>query len=186
MCRRQTWVLQPAAKPGLCPATQPTKEPFIRGDDVNSTISRGKEKRAERRLLPPAVASGGPSQMVSLTLSAEPKEEKAGKKPPMVAAAMASWTQGGIPASQDATRTPVSLGTADAVWQGAMSLPLISNAGSGPAGITTLLHHGWDRTILQLPQSPAQPWGVPMRSNADLRKQHPLSNHQVAAGHATC
>lgn len=61
-----------------------------------------------------------------------------GKKPPMLAAAMASWTQGGIPASQDATRRPVSLGTADAVWQGAMSLPLISNAGSGPAGITTL------------------------------------------------
>lgn len=49
--------LQPAAKPRLCPATRLTKEPFKRGDDVNSAISRGKEKRAEGRLLPPAVAS---------------------------------------------------------------------------------------------------------------------------------
>lgn len=115
MCRRQTRVLQPAAKPRLCPATQPTKEPFMRGDDVNSAISRGKEKRAERRLLPPAVASGGPSQMVSLTLSAEPKEEKVGKEPPMSAAAVAGWTQGSIPALQDAMRRPVSLGIVAAV-----------------------------------------------------------------------
>lgn len=67
--------LQPAAKPGLCPATRLTKEPFMRGDDVNSAISRGKEKRAEGRLLPPAVASGGPSPVASLTLSAELKEK---------------------------------------------------------------------------------------------------------------
>lgn len=71
---------KPAAKPGLCPATRLTKEPFMRGDNVNSAISRGKEKRAEGRLLPPAVASGGPSPVSSLTLSAEPKE-KVGKEP---------------------------------------------------------------------------------------------------------
>lgn len=71
---------KPAAKPGLCPATRLTKDPFMRGDNVNSAISRGKEKRAEGRLLPPAVASGGPSPVSSLTLSAEPKE-KVGKEP---------------------------------------------------------------------------------------------------------
>lgn len=88
----------------------------MRGDDVNSAISRGKEKRAERRLLPPAVASGGPSQLVLLTLLDEPKE-KAGKKPPMRAAANAGWTQSGTSASQGATRTPIPLGAVGAVWQ---------------------------------------------------------------------
>lgn len=96
--------LQPAAKAGLCPATRLTKEPFMRGDDVNSAISRGKEKRAQGRLLPPAVASGGPSPAAPLTLSAEP-EEKVAKEPPEP-----GWSWAGTPASQDAMRIPIPQG----------------------------------------------------------------------------
>lgn len=68
------------------PSNPADKRAFHERGDVNSAISRGKEKRAERRLLPPAVASRGPSQMVLLTLSAEPTE-KVGKEPPTSAAA---------------------------------------------------------------------------------------------------
>lgn len=159
MCRRRTRVSQPAAKPRLCPATPSTKEPFMRGDDVNSAISRGKEKRAERRLLPPAVASGGPSQMVLLTLSAEPKE-KVGKKQPTSAAAGGRLDPGGVSALQDAMRRPVPSGAVGAGWQQVMCLPLSSNAGSNPVETrTTLPHPGWEGTTL----SPAWPCKCPCK-----------------------
>lgn len=164
MCRRQTRVLQPAAKPRLCQATQPTKEPFMRGDDVNSAISRGKEKRAKRRLLPPAVASRGPSQMVLLTLSAEPTE-KVGKEPPTSAAAGARLDPAWHPSLAGCHEETRPLGCC---W------------GSPAASDIS----GWEGTTLQLPQTPAQPWGVPARSNADLGEWHPCSNHRAAAGYA--